>query len=66
MEVRKWGGEALFVAPLGGQGGRSVQGLKGGKRGRGNRAVFLVSGVFMGPSHGRPAFRGSAGYPGGS
>ena len=43
VEVRKWGGEALFVTPLGGQGGRNVRGLKRGrkKRGwRGNRAVF--------------------------
>lgn len=37
MQVRKWGGEALFVASLGGQEGRNVRGLRGR---RGNRAVF--------------------------
>ena len=48
MEVRKWGGEALFVAPLGGQGGRNVRGLKGGEKkgGRGNRAVFCGWGFY--------------------
>ena len=41
MEVRKWGGEALFVAPLGGQGGRNVRGLKGGgKEGGGEIGRF--------------------------
>ena len=65
MPVRKWGGEALFVASLG---GRNVRGLKGGgkREGGGEVGRFFVGGSFMGLSHGRPAFRGSAGYLGGS